>query len=131
MLNGLMLVFLMGLTMKIEYGDIVTMDLNPTRGAEIAKARPCIVVSRTSIIRHSKYAIVVPLTSNTERATSYHLVIRASHWNGLAKDSKALVEQIRSLDKIRYVKKVGSLEPLYLQELEKRILFVLNQRETF
>jgi mRNA interferase MazF len=115
--------------MNIKYGDIVLMDFNPVRGAEISKIRPCIVVSNDTITTYSPLVVVIPLTSNIKKILSFHLLIKISHKNGLANNSKALTEQIKSLDKSRLVKKLGTLEKNLLSELEKKILFIVNQSD--
>ena len=111
----------------INYGDIVVMDFNPTKGAEITKIRPCIVLSRLEINQYSRFFVVAPFTTNTKIILAYHLHVLPSPHNGLQHPSKAMLEQIRSLDKTRFIKKLGSLERRYLPPLSRKLQFVLNQ----
>ena len=112
---------------KIKYGDIILIDFNPIRGSEISKIRPCVVVSRNVLNSKSPLLVVVPLTSNVERMLSFHLLIKKTKNNGLSQFSKALPEQIKSVDKIRFVKELGKLEIGLLKKLEQKIAYVLNQ----
>ncbi len=115
----------------INYGDIVIAHLSPVRGHEIAKARPCVVVSRNMINQYTPLRILIPLTTNVTRVYPYQVIVKPSRQNGLSKDSKVLPEQVKSVDRSRLVKKIGVLEGPALAELETKLLFILNQRETF
>ena len=115
------------MTESFEYGDIITVNFNPVKGAEISKIRPCVVVSHNLLNIHSSLLIAVPLTSNTKKVLPFHIIITKSKSNGLAENSKAIPEQIKSLDTVRCVKKIGTLEKHYLEILEEKIRFVLNQ----
>lgn len=117
------------LMMGFKYGDIVLIDFNPVRGAEISKIRPAIIVSRDILNKYSPLCIVVPITSNATKILPFHLFIAKSKLNGLKNDSKILPEQIKSLDKSRIVKKLGTLDKKQQSELEQKIMFVLNQRD--
>ena len=112
---------------KIKYGDLIMINFNPNLGAEIAKIRPGIVISNDYINQYSPYLIVIPLTGNINKILSFHLLINKSKTNGLDKNSKALTEQIKSIDKVRYIRKIGKLEDIYLIDLENKVSFVLNQ----
>jgi len=112
--------------MQIKYGDLILLDFNPVKGREIAKIRPCIVVSNNLLNLYSPLFIVVPITSNITKVLPFHVVIKPSLENGLQNESKALTEQIKSLDKLRLVKKIGKLEKKYLDMLEQKILFVIS-----
>lgn len=114
---------------SFKYGDVILVDFNPVRGAEISKIRPCIVVSHDVLNKNSPLCIVIPITSNTDRILPFHVFIIKSKENGLTVNSKAIPEQIKSLDKTRIIKRLGSLEKNYQNELVKKIAFVLNQGE--
>lgn len=103
------------------------MDFSPQIGAEITKKRPCVVVSHPQITLRSSFFIVVPMSSHTQKALPFHLILEPSKINRLSTASKCLPEQIRSLDKTRYVGRLGRLTPEQLKSLEQKIAFVLNQ----
>lgn len=110
-----------------DYGDIILVDFNPVIGKEIAKVRPCIVVSCRLLNKKSPFLIVVPVTGSVQKSLPFHILVSPSKTNGLSKNSKILPEQIKSLSKERFVKKVGRLEKKYLQKLAESIRFVLNE----
>lgn len=107
-------------------GDVILVDFNPVRGSEIAKIRPCIVVSNEVLNKYSPLYIVIPLTTNIKRVLPFHLLVKKSQKNGLSADSKAVTEHIKSIDKSRFVKKLGALESIFLEKLEKKIAFVIK-----
>ena len=116
---------------SIVYGDIVLIDLNPVRNEEISKIRPCVVVSNRVLNQKSPFLIIIPFTGSVEKVLSWHVVVKTSKKNGLAKHSKILPEQIRSVSKKRCIKKMGCLNGHYKEELERKLLYILNQRQNF
>jgi mRNA interferase MazF len=84
-------------------GGIWLVALDPTRGSEIRKTRPCVVVSPNEMNDHIATVIVVPLTT-TIRA--YPSRVRV-HLRG--KVGQAALDQIRTVDKTRLVKKLGDV----------------------
>jgi len=51
---------------SIERGDVFWVDLEPVRGSEIAKIRPCVILSTNEINRRRRTVVLVPLTSTPE-----------------------------------------------------------------
>ena len=104
----------------VRRGDVVVVNLDPTIGVEIKKTRPAIVVSNDSINRLSRLAVVVPLTKNTASLSPSHALIP----KGIARltfTSKAVTEQIKAVDKRRLVRRLGSLPPQLLGEVERAV----------
>ena len=87
-----------GWTMK--RGDIYFAALDPTRGSEVQKTRPVVIVSNDVANRASSLVTVVPMTSNASRVYPFEVVLAAAE-TGLGKDGKAMAQQIRTLDKAR------------------------------
>ncbi len=88
----------MGSAMK--RGDIYFAELSPTRGSEIAKRRPVIIVSNDANNRVANTVTVVPVTSNVSKVYPFEVFLPASD-SGLPKDSKAQAQQVRTLSKER------------------------------
>ena len=104
----------------VQRGDVVVANLDPTLGVEIKKTRPVIVLSNDSLNRWSQLAVVVPLTKNTAQLSPSHTVIP----KGVARltfTSKAVTEQIKAVDKRRLVKRLGSLPPELLAQVERAL----------
>jgi len=114
MKNGLSLT---SVNMKQEpfiQGDIWLTDLEPTKGAEMKKTRPCVVVSRTKINVYLDTLTVIPLTSGLKKARILRINVPKSAHNGLDHDSCLEIVQIRALSHQRCLKKLGRLEaPLF------------------
>jgi mRNA interferase MazF len=104
----------------VRRGDVVVIDLDRTIGVEIEKTRPAIVVSNDSINQHSQLAVVVPLPKNTARLSPSHVVIPKGTAR-LAFNSKVVTEQIKAVDKQRIVKRLGSLPPALLAQVERAL----------
>lgn len=104
----------------VRRGDVVVANLDPTIGVEIKKTRPVIVLSNDSINQLSQLVIVVPLTKNVAHLSPSHAVIP----KGVARltfASKAVTEQIKAVDKHRLVKRLGSLSPSLLSQVERAL----------
>lgn len=82
-------------------GEIRLVDLDPTKGAEANKRRPAVIVgddgANTTAARLGRGVVtVVPVTSNIERVYPFQVLLGATA-TGLARDSKAQAEQVRSI----------------------------------
>lgn len=111
----------------ILYGDIFLVTFYPVKGKEVSKSRPAVVVSNDTLNKKGDYVVVVPISSRVSKILPYQLKVQKSVFNGLRLDSKLMPETIRSIDKIRILKKIGRLERKYMEHLEGKILYVLNQ----
>lgn len=102
--------------MKIERGDVFLVEFDPTRGSEIQKTRPAVVITNDLANIHSRIVTVVPLTSQkTDRVLANELFIGKPR--GLTKESKAKIEQLRAVDKSRLKERISRLTPTQLQDL--------------
>lgn len=94
----------------IRQGDIVTINFDPSKGSEIQKRRPAIVMSRDEYNLSSSLIIVCPITS-TDKLRPYFIPINSKV---LQKDSKVNTKQVYSLDYTdkgnRNVKVIGKVE---------------------
>jgi len=103
-------------------GDIVTVNLDPAVGAEAGKIRPAVVVSNdvadATAARLGRGVItVVPVTSNIARIYPFQVLLLASQ-TGLARDSKAQAEQVRSVAVERIGTRMGRLPAAVMRELD-------------
>jgi mRNA interferase MazF len=85
--------------------DVYWADLNPTRGAEISKIRPCVIVSPDDINDLVRTIVAVPLTTTLR---SYPMRLRVQV-GGQASD--AATDQIRAIDRQRLKQRIGRLAP--------------------
>jgi mRNA interferase MazF len=84
----------------MQRGDVVFASLDPTQGSETQKTRPVVIVSNNAANRSGALVTVVPITSNVARIFPFEVKLPAVD-TGLSKDSKAMAQQVRTLDKTR------------------------------
>lgn len=112
-------------------GTIVWVVLDPSRGAEVPKTRPCVIVSRTVANENSPTVTIVPLSSikGREKDRLVQPIIRAGE-SKLPKDSRALCDQVRTIDKSRIHHTVGFLpEPIMRRIAQGLVLHLQLERE--
>ena len=89
---------------NINRFDVYQVTLDPTRGSEIAKSRPCVVISPDEMNRHINTVIVAPLT-RTIRDWPSRVRSQFDEANG-----EVALDQMRAVDKRRLVKRLGQIE---------------------
>lgn len=96
--------------MNIRRGDIYYADLSPVIGSEQGGLRPVLIVQNDVGNKYSPTVIAAAITSRVSKTKlPTHIDIYASKV-GLAKDSVVLLEQIRTIDKVRLKEKMGHLD---------------------
>ena len=85
-------------------GEIWLVSLEPTQGSEIRKTRPCVVISPGEMHDHLRTAIIAPMTTGSKPAP-YRIPITSAGKKGLI-----LLDQIRTVDRVRLVKRLGKLD---------------------
>ncbi len=101
---------------KIQRFGLYWAQLDPTRGSEIAKTRPVVVVSHDEMNKHLETVLVCPLTSQLH-----------PHWasriqcNCDGVTSEIAVDQIRTVSKSRLGKNLGAIDGLTVQALKQTI----------
>lgn len=108
-------------------GEVWRVGLSPTRGAEIQKTRPCVVVSAAGAGR-LPLRIVVPITGWNERYARFAWLVRLDPKaaNGLAKTSAADAFQVRSVSLYRFVERVGSLPDALVDRIASAIALCVD-----
>ncbi|QDU71059.1 type II toxin-antitoxin system PemK/MazF family toxin [Mucisphaera calidilacus] len=89
--------------MKAGQGQVWRVNLDPTIGSEIRKTRPAVVVSPDELNAHLNTVVVVPLTSG--RAYPFRIATKVQ-----GKPGVAAVDQVRTIDKQRLVKRIKTLK---------------------
>ena len=90
-------------------GDIWIINLGPVAHSEIGLTRPGLILSIDAMNQHGPRLIIAPITSNVGKLYPFEVFL-SSGSGGLDRDSKIMLDQIRSLDKKRLVRKIGLLE---------------------
>jgi mRNA interferase MazF len=87
----------------ISQYDVFLVNLDPTIGHEIRKTRPCLVISPDEMNRHIATVIIAPMTT---KSRAYPTRIEVSFRR---KTGWIILDQIRTVDKRRLVKKLGTI----------------------
>ena len=105
----------------MKRGEIWFADLSPTRGSEIVKRRPVLIISNDANNRASSTITILPITSNVSKVYPFEVFL-ASAECGLPKDSKIQAQQIRTIAKERITcNSIGKLEKEKLREVDAAI----------
>jgi mRNA interferase MazF len=107
---------------SILRGQVHWAQLDPARGSEMAKRRPCVVLSVREINDHRRTVVVLPLTT-TETPAVFPLLIATP---SVSASSKVRTEHIRAIDKSRlsgYITDMGADD---LAEIERALCKVLG-----
>ncbi|MEA5579632.1 type II toxin-antitoxin system PemK/MazF family toxin [Anabaena sp. UHCC 0451] len=114
---------------KIIYpqrGEIYLVNFDPTIGSEIKKTRPGLILQNDVSNQYSPITIVAALTSQfTEPLYPTEVLIKVPE-GGLQVDSVALINQIRSIDKQRLIKRLGVLESVTMEQVDRAIQISLG-----
>lgn len=103
---------------RMMRGDIYFAALDPAQGGEVQKTRPVVVVSNNAANRAAGVVTVVPLTSNVARVYPFEVLLTAAR-TGLSKDSKAMAQQVRTLDQTRLnARPAGAVKADDMQRLD-------------
>ena len=101
---------------KINRGDIYLANLNPYKGSEQGGKRPVIIIQNNVGNHYSPTVIVTAVTSRffKKRALPTHVPLDNEE---LEKNSLALLEQIRTIDKSRLIRKIGRVPEEKMTEI--------------
>jgi mRNA interferase MazF len=108
-------------------GEIYLTTLDPTIGREIQKTRPALIIQNDVSNRVTDLTIVAPITSTVRFPLNpVHVLVPADRKTGLVITSVALLNQIRAIDKIRLLKRLGALDSDTLQRVDQAIQISLG-----
>ncbi|NEZ56896.1 type II toxin-antitoxin system PemK/MazF family toxin [Adonisia turfae] len=103
--------------MVVKRFDVFLVNLDPTVGSEIQKTRPCVVISPDEMNRYIATVIIAPMTTKGKQYPT-RLVCQFQGKNG-----QLVLDQIRTVDKNRLVKKLGRIS----QDEQKMLLDILAE----
>lgn len=105
--------------MEINQYQILLVNLDPTIGSEIKKTRPCVVISPNEMNKYLRTVVIAPMTTSSKK---YPTRIAVKHDD---KKGWVVLDQIRTIDKRRIIKVLGSLTKSEISELKSIV------RETY
>ena len=111
----------------MNQSEIWLIDLDPTKGAELRKVRPAVIVNDNRLGK-LQLKIIVPITDWKERyqIVPWMVKIEPNILTGLVKDSTADCFQIRSLSEERLIKKIGEVDSVTFNEIKQALQKVLS-----
>ena len=107
--------------MTPKRGEVWWVRLDPTEGSEIAKTRPCVVVSDDVVNEIRRTVVVIPLSTSPQAHPP--LMVQVNFRGGFP---VAVVDQIRAVSKGRLDKRMGVLAPGDLKRVEEAMVEVLG-----
>lgn len=107
--------------MIIKRGDILLVDLEPVKGSEQGKIRPCLVIQNDVGNSMASTTLIAAMTSRTDMEYPFTVFIKKDEGN-IMKDSLILLNQIRTISiKDRVIKKLGFLKPEVMKKVDNAI----------
>ena len=103
--------------MVVRRFEVHLVNLDPTLGSEIRKARPCLVVSPDEMNRYLATVIVAPMTT---KGRDYPTRVPCTF---KGKEGQVVLDQLRTVDKVRLVQKLGKIDP----NTQKEVLALLAE----
>ena len=118
--------------MIFRRGQIWWVDLDPTKGSEIQKKRPCVIVS-TDAVSRLPVRIVVPLTdwNDSFAGSPFHVPVevtdaKAFEGAGLKKGGAADVMQIRCVSEDRFIDQIAQMSASKMEEIAAAIASIIE-----
>lgn len=111
---------------EILRGDILLVSFEPVRGSEQGGTRPAIVIQNNILNKFSPLTIVAPVTSKVYKKEYPQNVFIKKEESKLSKDSTILLNQIRTIDKRRFIKKLGTLDYFTMKKVDRALKISLN-----
>lgn len=105
--------------------EIYWVDLEPTRGSETQKKRPCVILQSNLINKGTSTVIVSPILPN-HKVWPFVVNITPTKTNGLDKERHINVKQLRAIDISRIDNKQGILERQYLDDIKEKLQLIFN-----
>ena len=97
--------------------DVFLISLDPTRGSEIRKTRPCLVISPDEMNRNIRTVIVAPMTTKRK---DYPTRVTCTF---KGKSGQIVLDQIRTVDKTRLIRRLGRISPV----TQRNVLALLQE----
>ena len=102
-------------------GEVWWVRLDPTLGSEIAKTRPCVILSGNVFNRLRRTVVIIPLSTSPQPSAPLLVSVRC---NG--RDAVAVTDQIRAIAKQRLDRRLGELSSEDLEAVEQGVREVLE-----
>lgn len=105
----------------MKRGEVWLVNLDPTRGSEIKKTRPAVIITVDALNRARRTVVVVPLSSSAQPRPPIVVAVPSA-----GPGSAAVCDQVRAVDKTRLVERIGKLSNVDLLSLSSGVRQVLG-----
>jgi len=112
---------------SLRRGDVCLVSFDPTVGFEIRKTRPAVIIQNDAGNEFSPLIIVAAITSKMAPVPfPVEVVVKPNRTNGLTQPSAIRLDQIRTIDRSRVVKHLGSLDAVSMRKVDEAIKISLG-----
>ena len=112
--------------MLIKRGEIFLADLEPIKGSEQGGIRPVLIIQNNTSNKYSPVTIIAAITSKIFEKEFPTNVFLSKKDSKLDKDSTILLNQIRTIDKSRLIKKISSMDEYLMKKVDLAIKISLD-----
>lgn len=112
--------------MQVERGELYYADLSPVVGSEQGGLRPVLIIQNDVGNKYSPTVIIAAITSQIQKAKLPTHIELSSSTYPVNKDSVILLEQIRTLDKLRLRDRIGQLDKLAMSKVDVALMISLG-----
>jgi len=102
-------------------GEVWWVELDPTRGFEIQKTRPCVVITGDAINRYRNTHVVVALSTTAPKRWPLYVPVPS-----VSPHTQAVIDQVRAMDRGRFRKRKGVVSQADMQRIEEALREVLE-----
>jgi len=107
--------------MNLLRGDVWWVDLNPSKGSEIHKKRPCVIFSADALNQRRKTVVVVPLSTSPVVRPPLTVAVSVNGRQGVA-----VIDQLRATAKERFASRMGHLSEVEMEAISEALKVVLE-----
>ena len=107
--------------MEYQRFEVYLINLDPTIGSEIKKTRPCVIISPNEMNNHISKVIIAPLTSRLHNYPT-RVPCRVE-----GKQGQIVLDQIRTVDKSRLIKKITSLNKPIQNKIISKLIEIFSE----
>lgn len=112
---------------SLRRGDVCLVAFDPTVGYEIQKTRPALVVQNDVGNQFSPLTIVAAITSKVSMEPfPVEVAIQPAPANGLSQQSAIRLDQIRTIDRSRVIKRLGAIDTVSMRKVDQAIKISLG-----
>ena len=111
---------------ELRRGEILLVNFEPVKGSEQGRIRPALIIQNNVLNKFSPLTIVAPITSRIYEKEYPTNVFISKEESGLNNDSTILLNQIRTIDKSRIIKRISYLNSFLMEKVNSALRVCLD-----